>query len=73
MVAPNSPIALAKPSTIPASTPGSANGSVTVVNVQPSNNGGECRTVREVAYVGGKELVDNQKYCRAPNADWQKA
>lgn len=50
-----------------------ANGSVTVVNVQPSNNGGECRTVREVAYVGGKELVDNQKYCRAPNADWQKA
>lgn len=50
-----------------------ANGSVTVVAVQPSNNGGECRTVREVAYVSGKELVENQKYCRAPNADWQKA
>ena len=32
MVAPNSPIALAKPSTMPASTPGSANGSVTVAN-----------------------------------------
>ena len=50
-----------------------ANGSVTVVAVQPSGNGGECRTVREVAYVSGKELVENQKYCRAPNADWQKA
>ena len=32
MVAPNSPIALAKPSTMPASTPGSASGSVTVKN-----------------------------------------
>src|SRR3979411_1972617 len=32
MVAPNSPIALAKPSTMPASTPGSASGSVTVAN-----------------------------------------
>jgi len=30
MVAPNSPIALAKPSTIPASTPGNASGKVTV-------------------------------------------
>src|SRR5712671_2034577 len=32
MVAPNSPIALAKPSTMPASTPGSASGRVTVAN-----------------------------------------
>ena len=34
MVAPNSPIALAKPSTMPASTPGSASGSVTVRNTR---------------------------------------
>ena len=34
MVAPNSPIALAKPSTMPASTPGSASGSVTVANTR---------------------------------------
>ena len=32
IVAPNSPIALAKPSTMPASTPGSASGKVTVAN-----------------------------------------
>src|SRR3954463_4945513 len=34
MVAPNSPIALAKPSTMPASTPGSASGSVTLANTR---------------------------------------
>ena len=34
MVAPNSPIALAKPSTIPASTPGSASGKVMVRNTR---------------------------------------
>ena len=34
MVAPNSPSALAKHSTMPAITPGSASGSVTVRNVQ---------------------------------------
>ena len=34
MVAPNSPIALAKPSTMPASTPGSANGKVMVANTR---------------------------------------
>src|ERR1700756_4598184 len=34
IVAPNSPIALAKPSTMPASTPGSASGSVTVANTR---------------------------------------
>src|SRR5216684_2994196 len=34
MVAPNSPIALAKPSTMPASTPGSASGSVMVRNTR---------------------------------------
>src|SRR5258705_111260 len=34
IVAPNSPIALAKPSTMPASTPGSASGRVTVANTR---------------------------------------
>src|SRR3989442_870435 len=34
MVAPNSPIALAKPSTMPASTPGSASGKVMVKNTR---------------------------------------
>ena len=34
MVAPNSPIALAKPSTMPASTPGIAKGKVTVKNTR---------------------------------------
>src|SRR3979411_1670711 len=34
MVEPNSPIALAKPSTMPASTPGSASGKVMVANTR---------------------------------------
>ena len=34
MVAPNSPIALAKPSTMPARMPGSASGRVTVANTR---------------------------------------
>ena len=34
MVAPNSPIAFAKPSTMPASTPGSASGNVTVAKTR---------------------------------------
>lgn len=50
-----------------------ASGSATLVSVQPASSGGECRTVREVAYVSGKELVENQKYCRTPNSEWQKA
>ena len=36
MVAPNSPIALAKPSTMPASTPGNASGSVTFSSAEES-------------------------------------
>lgn len=50
-----------------------ANGNVTVVAAQRTAGGGECRTVHEVAYVSGKELVENQKYCRSPNSEWQKA
>ncbi len=50
-----------------------ARGSATVVAVQKSRSGSECKTVREVAYVSGKELVENQKYCRSQNSEWQKA
>jgi surface antigen len=50
-----------------------ARGSATVVAVQREPSGGECRTVREVAYVSGQELKQDQRFCRNPSGEWQKA
>jgi surface antigen len=50
-----------------------AHGSVTVVAVQQTAGGAECKTVREVAYVSGRELAENQRYCRSGSSEWQKA
>jgi len=50
-----------------------ASGTATVVAVQRTSSGAECKTVREVAYVGGKELTENQKYCRTASSEWRKA
>jgi surface antigen len=49
-----------------------ARGSATVVAVQQTG-GTECKVVRQVAYVSGRELTENQRYCRTPNSEWQKA
>src|SRR3954469_3748680 len=68
MVAPNSPIALAKPSTMPASTPGSASGSVMVENTAarpprglapaPSSRGSIASTARRIALtISGKPIT----------------
>jgi hypothetical protein len=48
-------------------------GSSTVVAVEPAGGGGECRTVREVAYVGGQEVTENKRYCRDSGRQWVAA
>ena len=63
MVAPNSPIALAKPSTMPASTPGSASGSVTVEEHPPG-----CRAQRARGLL--QPLVD--RFDRQPDRPHQQ-
>ena len=50
-----------------------ATGSASVVSVQPTSDGGECRSVHEIAYVGGQEVSQDQRYCRGSGGAWQKA
>ncbi len=47
-----------------------ARGSATVVAVQREASGGECRTVREVAYIKGEQVVQNSRYCRSTDGGW---
>lgn len=51
----------------------SISGSSTLTSVQRANDGGECRTVREVAYVQGKEVQQDTRYCRNPGGGWAQA
>lgn len=46
-------------------------GSSTVVAVQRQSSGGECRTVKEVAYIKGDEVVQNTRYCQDGSGSWQ--
>ena len=46
-------------------------GSSEVVEVQKQPSGGECRTVKEVAYIHGDEVSQNTKYCKDASGDWQ--
>ncbi len=48
-------------------------GSASVVAVQPGPSGGECRTVREVAYIKGQEQTQESKYCRGSDGSWVSA
>ncbi len=50
-------------------------GSASVVAVQPpaATGGGECRTVREVAYIKGQEETQDSKYCRGSDGSWVSA
>jgi surface antigen len=50
-------------------------GSSSVVAVQPpaATGGGECRTVREVAYIKGQEEQQDSKYCRGTDGSWVAA
>ncbi len=47
-----------------------AHGTATVTAVQPEPNGGECRTVREIAYIKGKEVAQSTRYCRTADGGW---
>ncbi len=47
-------------------------GSVTLVDVNRSGNT-ECRTVREVAYIGGREVVQNSRYCDGGDGNWRQS
>jgi surface antigen len=50
------------------------NGQAQLVEVEPaSGGGGECRTVREIAYIKGEEVTQNSKYCRSPAGEWVSA
>ncbi|HVY15148.1 MAG TPA: glycine zipper 2TM domain-containing protein [Rhodopila sp.] len=46
-------------------------GSSTVVAVnRDARSGGECKMVREVAYIKGQEEVQNSRYCRSSDGSW---
>ena len=45
-------------------------GSSTVTQVQRQSGGGECRMVRETAYIKGEEVVQNNRYCRGSDGQW---
>ncbi len=45
-------------------------GSATVTAVQREASGGECRMVRETAYIKGEEVVQNNRYCRGNDGQW---
>ena len=45
-------------------------GTAAVVSVQPEASGGECRVVRETAYIKGEEVNQNSRYCRNGGGEW---
>ncbi len=47
-------------------------GSSQVVSQQPQSNGGECREVREVAYINGEQTQQTSRYCRGPSGAWTR-
>ncbi|MFO1070834.1 MAG: glycine zipper domain-containing protein [Geminicoccaceae bacterium] len=61
----------AKASTWKSAHGSGASGSATVTEVEKKTDGAECRTVREVAYIKGQEVVQNSRYCRSGEGEWQ--
>ena len=53
----------------------SNSGKITVEKVasNTSTGGGECKIVREVAYIKGQEVTQDAKYCRNPEGEWASA
>jgi surface antigen len=47
-------------------------GTAEVVGQQPMANGGQCRDVREVAYINGEQTTQTSRYCRDANGAWAK-
>ncbi|HET9019937.1 MAG TPA: hypothetical protein VFN46_10130, partial [Acetobacteraceae bacterium] len=48
------------------------NGAAQVVGVQPTPDGGQCRDVREIAYVNGQQTTQTTRFCRSPSGSWTK-
>jgi surface antigen len=48
-------------------------GTATTTQVQRQASGGECRLVRETAYIKGEEVVQNQRYCQGRDGAWAAA
>ncbi|NBC32034.1 MAG: hypothetical protein GVY13_05100 [Alphaproteobacteria bacterium] len=49
------------------------NGTAQVVDAEVDTANRECRTVREIAYIGGEEIAQNTRYCRDPEGSgWTK-
>ena len=42
----------------------SIHGTATPVETSENSNGKECRTVRQVAFINGKEVEETTKFCR---------
>jgi surface antigen len=75
------PVAYASPGAMQAAPPArpvawnsarntDVSGSSTVTSVQRQAGGGECRMVRETAYIKGEEVVQNNRYCRGSDGQW---
>ena len=45
-------------------------GSASVIEATRQPNGGECRTVREIAYIKGQEEAQQTKYCKGGDGSW---
>jgi surface antigen len=45
-------------------------GSSVVTNVQRQSSGGQCRTIRETAYIRGQEVQESVRYCQNPGGQW---
>jgi surface antigen len=50
-----------------------ASGQTVVTHTQKEASGGECKTVREVAYIKGEQVNQTQRYCRDANGGWSEA
>lgn len=48
------------------------NGAAQVVGVQPAADGGQCRDVREVAYINGQQTTQTTRFCRSPSGTWTR-
>jgi surface antigen len=46
-------------------------GNAEVTDISSLPDGGECRTVREVAYIKGQEVTQNSRYCRNKTGQWE--
>ena len=73
-VAPSSPPAPQQTAKWTSDTRGDVSGSSTVIAYRATTSGDECRTVRELAVIAGKEVVQNSEYCRNPaTGSWEVA